>query len=250
LAFYAFVLPALLLNYFGQGALLLRDPSAVSNPFYLLAPRWFLYPLLLTATLAAIVASQALISGAFSLAQQSVQLGYSPRLTIVHTSEREYGQIYVPEVNKALAIGTLLIVVGFRSSSALGAAYGIAVTGTMAITTILFAVIARTRWEWPLWRTVAVASFFLAFDLAFLGANSLKIERGGWVPLAIGVGVLTLMTTWKRGRLLLREIMNRASMPLDLLLNDIGRKKVHRVSGTAVFLTSSPGGRRSCCCTI
>ena len=242
LAFFALVLPALLLNYFGQGALLLRMPQAVENPFYLLAPRWFLYPLLVIATLAAIVASQALISGAFSLAQQSVQLGYSPRLTIVHTSEREHGQIYVPEVNKALMVGTLLIVLGFRSSAALGAAYGIAVTGTMAITTMLFAVVARTQWGWPLWRVSLLAACFFSFDFAFLGANALKIEQGGWVPLAIAVSILTLMTTWKRGREILAEIMRRSSMPLELLLTDIGRKRVHRVPGTAVFLTSVSDG--------
>ena len=241
-AFFWLVLPALLLNYFGQGALLIRVPEAVANPFYLLAPRWFLYPLLVIATLAAIVASQALISGAFSLAQQSIQLGYSPRLTIIHTSEREHGQIYVPEVNKALMVGTLLIVLGFRSSGALGAAYGIAVTGTMAITTVLFAVVARTRWQWPLWRVIALSAFFLAFDLAFLGANALKIERGGWVPLAIGAVLLTLMMTWKRGREILADIMRRSSMPLELLLADIGRRRLHRVPGTAVFLTSTAEG--------
>src|SRR4029450_14006082 len=242
LAFFALVLPALLLNYFGQGALLLRMPQAVENPFYFLGPRWFLYPFLVVATLAAIVASQALISGAFSLAQQSIQLGYSPRLTIVHTSQREHGQIYVPEVNKALMVGTLLIVLGFRSSDALGAAYGIAVTGTMAITTMLFAVVARTRWGWPLWQVVLLAGCFFTFDFAFLGANALKIEQGGWVPLAIALSILTLMTTWKRGRAILADIMRRSSMPLDLLLTDIGRKKIHRVPGTAVFLPSDPEG--------
>jgi KUP system potassium uptake protein len=238
LAFFIFVFPALLLNYFGQGALVLRDPTAVANPFYLLAPRWFLYPLLLIATLAAIVASQALISGAFSLAHQSVQLGYSPRLTLVHTSKEEYGQIYVPEVNRALMVGTLLIVLGFRSSSALGAAYGIAVTGTMSITTILFAVVARTRWNWPLWRVFGLAAFFLTFDLAFLGANSLKIAHGGWVPLAIALGILTLMTTWKSGRSILQGITRQSGLPLDLLLEEIERRPPWRVPGTAVFLTS------------
>jgi KUP system potassium uptake protein len=192
--------------------------------------------------MAAIVASQALISGAFSLSQQSVQLGFSPRLTIVHTSEEEYGQIYVPEVNKALMIGTLLIVLGFQSSSALGAAYGIAVTGTMSITTLLFAVIARTRWRWPLWRVVALAAFFFAFDVAFLGANALKIARGGWVPLVIAVAILALMTTWKTGREILGGIMRRASLPLDLLLDEIGHRPPPRVPGTAVFLTSDPAG--------
>jgi KUP system potassium uptake protein len=192
--------------------------------------------------MAAIVASQALISGAFSLAQQSVQLGYTPRLTIVHTSKEEHGQIYVPEINKALMIGTLLIVLYFQSSGALGAAYGIAVTGTMAITTILYAVIARTRWKWPLWRVAGLAGFFLAFDLAFLGANALKIAAGGWVPLLIAFGILVLMTTWKRGREILSGLMRQASMPIDLLLDDIGRRNVHRVNGTAVFMTSDAQG--------
>ena len=242
LAFFVLVLPALLLNYFGQGALLLREPDAVANPFYLLAPRWFLYPLLLIATLAAIVASQALISGVFSLAQQAVQLGFIPRLTIVHTSREEHGQIYVPQINTALMVGTLLIVLGFRSSGALGAAYGIAVTGTMSITTLLFAVVARTRWGWPVWKVVALAAFFFLFDLAFLGANVLKIARGGWVPLAIAVGVLTLMTTWKRGRELLHDIMRKASLPLELFLTELERRPPPRVPGTAVFLTSDSKG--------
>lgn len=242
LAFFSLALPALLLNYFGQGALLLRNPAAIENPFYLLAPRWFLYPLLAIATMAAIVASQALISGAFSLARQAVQLGYWPRLTIVHTSRREHGQIYVPEINWALMIGTLLIVVGFRSSSALGAAYGIAVTGTMSITTLLFAVIARTQWKWPMWRVVALAAFFFSFDFAFLGANALKIEHGGWVPLAIGLTVATLMMTWKRGRELLQGIMRQASLPMDLLLTELDRRPPPRVAGTAVFMTSEAEG--------
>jgi KUP system potassium uptake protein len=242
LAFFSLVLPCLLLNYFGQGGLLLRDPSAVSNPFYLLAPRSFLYPLLVISTLAAIVASQALISGAFSLAQQSIQLGYSPRLTITHTSAREAGQIYVPEVNHALMLGTLLIVVGFRSTDALGAAYGIAVTGTMSITTLLFAVVARTRWGWPLWRVLALTGFFFSFDLAFMGANILKIEQGGWVPLVIAAGVGILMTTWKRGRLILAAVIRENTLPMDLFLVDVARRKPHRVPGTAVFLTSDASG--------
>ena len=242
LAFFALVLPALLLNYFGQGALLLRIPAAVENPFYLLAPRWFLYPLLLISTLAAIVASQALISGAFSLAQQSVQLGYSPRLTIIHTSKRERGQIYVPEVNTALMVGTLLIVLGFQSAGALSAAYGIAVTGTMAITTLLFAVIARTRWGWSLWRVIALVAFFFAFDLAFLGANALKIAHGGWVPLVIALTIVMLMTTWKTGREILGGIMRQASLPLELLLQDLERNPPHRVTGTAVFMSSDAVG--------
>jgi KUP system potassium uptake protein len=242
LAFFSLALPALLLNYFGQGALLLRAPEAVANPFYLLAPRWFLYPLLAIATMAAIVASQALISGAFSLAHQAVQLGYWPRLTVIHTSKREHGQIYVPAINRALMVGTLLIVVGFRSSSALGAAYGIAVTGTMAITTLLFAVIARTQWNWPMWRVVGLAGFFFCFDFAFLGANTLKIEHGGWVPLALGLTVATLMMTWKRGRDLLHGVMRESSLPLDLLLTEFDSRPPPRVPGTAVFLTAEAEG--------
>jgi KUP system potassium uptake protein len=241
-AFFAVVLPSLLLNYFGQGALLLRAPAAVSNPFYLLAPSWFLIPLLIIATLAAIVASQALISGAFSLARQSIQLGYLPRMTIVQTSHEEYGQIYIPQINVALMIGTVFIVLGFKSSAALGAAYGIAVTGTMSITTLLFAVVARTRWNWPLWQVVLLTAFFFVVDFAFLGANVIKIAAGGWVPLALAAALLLLMTTWKRGRLALQELLQRAGLPLELMLEELGRRPAPRVPGTAVFLTSDSKG--------
>jgi KUP system potassium uptake protein len=242
LVWFAFVLPALLLNYFGQGALLIRDPAAVTNPFYLLAPRAFLFPLLVIATLAAIVASQALISGAFSLTQQAVQLGYTPRVTIVHTSAREAGQIYIPEVNKALAIGTLLLVVAFQTSTALGAAYGVAVTGTMTITTILFYQIARYRWNWPRPRALAFLIFFLIIDLTFFASNLLKVEHGGWVPLAIAGGVFTLMTTWHRGRRILYELLHSGTLPLNLFLEDVARRKPLRVPGTAVFMTSNAHG--------
>jgi KUP system potassium uptake protein len=177
LAWFAVVLPALLLNYFGQGALVLGAPAALENPFYLLAPRFFLYPLVAIATAATIVASQALISGAFSLAQQSIHLRYFPRLSIIHTSRSAFGQIYVPAVNTALMIGCLLLVIGFRSSTALGAAYGVAVTGTMAVTTILFYVIARHGWHWSAWRAGALTGAFLAVDVAFFGANIVRIER-------------------------------------------------------------------------
>ena len=241
-AFVAVVLPALLFNYFGQGALLLRDPTAVNNPFYLLAPSWFLVPLLIIATLAAIVASQALISGAFSLARQSIQLGYLPRMTIVQTSHEEYGQIYIPQINVALMIGTVCIVLGFKSSAALGAAYGIAVTGTMSITTLLFAAVARTRWNWPLWQVVTFATFFFIVDFAFLSANVIKIAAGGWVPLALAAVLLLLMTTWKRGRLALQQLRQRAGLPLDLMLDELGRRPAPRVPGTAVFLTSDSKG--------
>ncbi|HEX9085725.1 MAG TPA: potassium transporter Kup [Gemmatimonadaceae bacterium] len=244
LAWFLLVLPALLANYFGQGALILRDPTTAVNPFYLLAPSALQYPLIALATIAAIIASQALISGAFSLTQQSVQLGYSPRVQIVHTSQSETGQIFVPEVNRALGLGCILVVLMFRSSSSLAAAYGIAVTGTMTITTILFYVLARTHWQWSVWRAGALAAFFLIIDLAFFSANMLKIVQGGWVPLVIALGIFTLMTTWQRGRLIVRSLLVDASIPLDALLRDLGdenpdkRFKPPRVPGTAVFLTS------------
>jgi KUP system potassium uptake protein len=238
LAFFAAVLPALLLNYFGQGALILRTPAAAANPFYLLAPRWFLYPMIGIATAAAIVASQALISGAFSLTQQAVQLGYLPRVTIVHTSEKEAGQIYIPEVNTALMVGCLVLVLGFRSAGALAAAYGIAVTGTMVITTVLFAVVARGRWGWPKGGVLALTAVFMVVDLAFFGANVLKIIHGGWVPLALAMLLFTVMTTWKTGRANLSTKLRHGALPMDLLLEDLARRKLHRVPGTAVFLTS------------
>ena len=244
LAWFLLVLPALLANYFGQGALILRDPATAVNPFYLLAPGALQYPLIALATIAAIIASQALISGAFSLTQQSVQLGYSPRVQIVHTSHQETGQIFVPEVNRALGLGCILVVLMFRSSSALAAAYGVAVTGTMTITTILFYVLARTHWQWSVWRAGVLTAFFLIIDLAFFSANMLKIAQGGWVPLAIALGIFTLMTTWQRGRLIVRSLLVDASIPLEALLRDLGdenpdkRFKPPRVPGTAVFLTS------------
>ena len=242
LAWFWLVFPCLLLNYFGQGALVLRDPAAAANPFYLLAPRALLYPLIALATAAAVIASQALISGAFSLTQQCVQLGYSPRVTIVHTSAREAGQIYIPEVNTALMVSCLLVVIGFGSSTALGAAYGIAVTGTMAITTILFVVVAARRWNWPRWRALSLASAFLVVDLAFLSSNALKILHGGWVPLAIAICLFTLMTSWKRGRDILRERLTEITMPLDTFLTSVGHGSIPRVPGTAVFMTSDAGG--------
>ncbi len=242
IAWFAVALPALLLNYFGQGALLLRTPGAASNPFYLLAPSAFQWPLLVIATAAAIVASQALISGAFSLTQQSIQLGYSPRMQIIHTSKQEAGQIYIPEVNKALMVGCLILVVAFGNSSALSAAYGIAVTGTMAITSLLFAVVARSRWGWPLWRVVSLTAAFLLLDLSFLAANVIKIEHGGWVPLVMALGVYTLMSTWKRGRMQLNAIQAENALPLDTFLESLERKPPVRVKGTAVFMTSNAAG--------
>ena len=242
IAWFTAALPALMLNYFGQGALLLRSPSAASNPFYLLAPPGFQWPLLIIATAAAIVASQALISGAFSLTQQSIQLGYSPRMQIIHTSEREAGQIYIPEINKALMVGCLLLVVAFRSSSALSAAYGIAVTGAMAITSMMFGIVARQRWNWPLSRVIALTTAFLVIDLSFFAANVIKIEHGGWVPLLLAIGIYTLMSTWKRGRQQLGRIQDSNAMPIDTFLTSISRNPPARVKGTAVFMTSSPEG--------
>lgn len=242
LAWFTVVLPALLLNYFGQGALVLRVPDAVQNPFYLLAPPVVLYPLVAIATLATVVASQALISGAFSLTQQCVQLHYSPRVSIVHTSRSESGQIYIPEVNTALMIGCLLLVLGFGSSSALGAAYGVAVTGTMAITTVLFAVIARQRWHWSALGAGTLAGAFLAVDLAFFGANIIKIAGGGWVALAIAAGVFLLMTTWHRGTGLLHGFLSHAAVPMDRFVDEVQRTQPPRVRGTAVFLTPNVDG--------
>ena len=242
LVWFTIVFPALLLNYFGQGALVLRAPETIQNPFYLLAPREFLYPLLAIATLAAIVASQALISGAFSIALQTIQLGFSPRLTIIHTSRSEFGQIYIPEVNAAMMVGCLLLVIGFRSSSALGAAYGIAVTGTMTITTIIFYAIARQRWGWSAARAGLIAGIFLAIEGAFLVANALKLAHGGWVPLAIAAAIFLLMTTWRRGtRLLVRAVSGR-SVPLERFFAEMETSSPHRVPGTAVFLTAHVGG--------
>jgi KUP system potassium uptake protein len=242
IAWFTLVLPALLINYLGQGALLLRQPSAVTNPFYLLAPRAILLPLVVLATLAAVIASQALISGAFSLTQQAVQLGYSPRVTILHTSRNEAGQIFIPEINKLLMVGCLLLVISFGSSERLGAAYGIAVTGTMAITSILFGVVARARWNWSLAHIIPITLTFFAIDVALFSANVIKIEYGGWVPIAIAILVFTLMSTWKKGRHLLNQALHAGSLPLDLFLADVARRKPLRVPGTAVFMTSSNDG--------
>jgi KUP system potassium uptake protein len=242
LAWFAVVLPALVLNYFGQGALLLDRPSAAVNPFYSLVPGWALYPMVGIATAAAVVASQALISGAFSLTRQAVQLGYSPRVTIRHTSQTEIGQIYLPGVNRLLGVACILLVLTFRSSGNLASAYGIAVTGTMTITTILFCAVARDRWHWPRWRVLAVGGLFLSVDLAFLGANLVKIARGGWFPIVIALGVYLVMTTWKRGRQIVAGVLRDSSLPMDLFLSDIARRQPPRVPGTAVFMTSNPTG--------
>jgi KUP system potassium uptake protein len=242
LGWFAVVLPALVLNYFGQGALLLSDASAARNPFYSLVPSWALYPMVGIATAAAVVASQALISGAFSLTRQALQLGYSPRVTILHTSQTAIGQIYLPGVNRLLAVTCVLLVLVFQSTSNLASAYGIAVTGTMTITTVLFCTVARDRWQWPRWRVALVGALFLSADLAFLGANMAKVASGGWLPLLIAVVIYVLMTTWKRGRESVASALRESALPLDLFLADIRRRRPARVPGTAVFMTSDPAG--------
>jgi KUP system potassium uptake protein len=241
-AWFTVVLPALLLNYFGQGALLLRNPEAAHNPFYSLVPPSLLIPMVILATAAAVVASQALISGAFSLTRQAVQLGYSPRVTIRHTSSTEVGQIYIPQVNQLLAVACIGLVISYGSSTNLAAAYGIAVTGTMMITTLLFYEVARHRWHWPMWKAGGLAGLFLAVDLAFFGANIIKVTHGGWFPLVVGAVIFTLMMTWKRGRTVLGAIMRENGLPIDLFLQDIERRQPPRVPGVAVFLTSDPSG--------
>ena len=242
LAWFSLVLPALVLNYFGQGAVLLARPETARNPFYGLVPTWALYPMVLIATAAAVVASQALISGAFSLTRQAVQLGYSPRVTIQHTSQTEIGQIYLPGLNRTLGVLCVLLVLGFQSSGALASAYGIAVTGTMTITTLLFCAVARRRWNWSVARVATLGAVFLAVDLSFLAANLVKIEKGGWFPLLVAGVVYLLMTTWKRGRAAVTGILHDNALPLPLFLEDISRSWPPRVQGTAVFMTSDPGG--------
>ncbi len=242
LAWFGLVMPALLLNYFGQGALLLSDPSAASQPFFRLVPAWGLLPLVVLATAAAIIASQALISGAFSLTRQAVQLGLCPRLKITHTSDAEVGQVYVPSVNWFLMVCTIAIVIGFGSSSSLAAAYGIAVTMTMVITALMLHAVMVGRWGWPAWLASAVTTAFLIVDLAFLGANVMKILHGGWLPIVIGAVLFTLMTTWKAGRqIVAKRIMSRTE-PLEDFVARIPVTAPARVAGTAVFMTAQTKG--------
>jgi len=244
LAWYAVVLPALLLNYFGQGALMLSRGASITNPFYEMVPRFALYPMLVIATAAAVIASQALISGVFSLTRQAVQLGYWPRVTIKHTSGDAEGQIYVPEMNYALMLGCVWLVFAFRveGSSGLAAAYGIAVTGTMGITSILFGAVAQERWGWSARRTYLHVGLFLLVDLSFFGANLAKFVNGGWIPIVLAVAIYVLMTTWKAGRQALEEFVMSASLPIDLFMMDLESQRPPRVKGTAVFMTSNPEG--------
>jgi KUP system potassium uptake protein len=241
LAWFALVLPALVLNYLGQGALLLENDKA-ANPFYELAPSWALLPLVGIATSAAIIASQALISGAFSITRQAMQLGLAPRLDVEHTSAHEIGQIYVPQVNWALMVSTVLIVIGFGSSSNLASAYGIAVTLTMVITVMLLFVVMTERWHWPKPAAVAVMSLFLVIDLAFFGANALKVLDGGWVALAVAFTIFTLMTTWKTGRRLVAERLTARAISIEDFLATVEAERPTRVPGTAVFMTAQPTG--------
>ncbi len=242
LTWFTIVFPSLLLNYFGQGALLLRDPAAALNPFYRMAPPWALYPLLVLATAAAVIASQAIISGAFSLTMQAIQLGYCPRLRVKYTSAQVIGQIYVPAVNWGLMSACIGLVVGFGSSTHLASAYGVAITTTMLITTILFYMLARERWHWSRAVALPVASFFIAIDLTFFGANMLKIAHGGWFPLLVSGLILFLMLTWRKGRKVLGAHVTKMTLPLDLFMGDLQNQKIQRVRGTAVFMSGNPTG--------
>src|SRR5437773_3099519 len=242
-AWFGIALPCYMLNYFGQGPLLLRDPAAAEKPFYHLAPGWALYPLIALATAATIIASQAVISGAFSLTRQAVQLGYSPRLRIEHTSSREIGQIYVPLVNWGLMLLTCVLVLGFHAanteqptSSNIAGAYGVALSTLMLITTLMFYVMSREVWRWSFARAAIVSGLFLWVDVLFFAANMLKLRYGGWVPLAIAAAIFLLMTTWKRGREILGKRMLEKTVPLKMLLADLAAEPPLRVPGTAVFM--------------
>jgi KUP system potassium uptake protein len=240
LAWTFFVLPALILNYLGQGALLLNTPGAIENPFFLLAPDWALLPLVLLATLATVIASQATITGAFSLARQAIQLGLLPRLEIQHTSDKLEGQIFIPRVNRTLLVGVLLLVAMFKTSSSLASAYGIAVTASMVVDSLLAFVVVWRLWKWPLWGVVAAMGTFLTIEMAFFSANLLKLFEGGWVPVLVGASVVLMMWTWLRGSGFLSTKTHRDSIPMRDLIRMLEKSKPTRVNGTAVFLTSDP----------
>lgn len=240
MTWFTLVLPSLLLNYFGQGALLLHHPKDLTNPFYEMVPSWGLYPMVFLATFATTIASQAVISGSFSLTRQAMQLGYCPRLRIEHTSAKEIGQIYVPTVNWVLMIATIGLVFGFQTSSKLAAAYGVAVTTTMVITTLLLYFAARELWGWSALKTVLVMSVFLAIELAFFGANILKLQHGGWFPLVVATIVFTLLTTWRTGRSVLWDRIKSSALPDELFLSSLEINPPIRVPGTAVFMDRNP----------
>jgi KUP system potassium uptake protein len=235
-----FVLPCLVLNYFGQGALTISDPSAVANPFFLLGPEWLRLPMVILATIATVIASQAVISGAYSMTRQCMQLGFLPRMTVRHTSNTEQGQIYVPQINTMLAIGVLVLVLAFKTSDNLAAAYGIAVTGTFLCTCVLAMVVFRRQFRWSRPAAISIFGLFFLIDLVFFSANTLKVLEGGWVPLVLGVALTALMTTWKRGRDLLLARWRQDSLPLAPFLARLPQSRTIRVPGMAVFLTSTP----------
>jgi KUP system potassium uptake protein len=241
LAWFALVLPALMINYLGQGALLITQPEAVANPFFLMAPEWARLPLVVLATLATIIASQAVISGAFSVTQQAIQLGFLPRMKIVHTSASAFGQIYIPAVNWTLLVLVMFLVLAFQSSSNLAAAYGIAVTGTMLIDTLLVGVLVLTIWRWPAWWAAPLLAIFLIVDFAYFASNLTKVPDGGWFPLVIGIIGFTGLTTWSRGRALMQERLRDSSMPMEVFIKSAAAAAT-RVPGTAVFMTTSPVG--------
>ncbi|MBC7712401.1 MAG: potassium transporter Kup [Rhizobacter sp.] len=236
-AWFFVVLPCLVLNYFGQGALITHNPLAVKNPFFLMAPGWMLTPLVILATLSTVIASQALITGVFSITMQAVQLGYIPRVLIEHTSEKEFGQIYVKSMNRVLMVACILLVFFFKTSSNLAAAYGIAVTTTMAVTTILFYLVARQKWRWNKYKALFICGGFLFVDLAFWGANLAKVVDGGWVPLVVGVFIFVLMTTWKKGRKLIRQRISDEVIPLALFLDKVETQKPFRNPGIAIYMS-------------
>jgi len=259
IGWFTLVMPALVLNYCGQGAWMLHqltDPQSVTlingqitlnqnliaNLFYRNVPHWAIYPMVALATAATIIASQAIISGAFSMTRQAIQLGYSPRLSIIHTSERQIGQVYLPLVNGLMLVGTVLLVLGFKNSDSLAGAYGVAVSLTMLITTLFMIAVMRRLWHWPRMIILLISVPFLMIDLTFFGSNILKISDGGWVPLAISAGFIIMMTTWYRGREILGQRMADAAIAIDLFINDVAVSKPHRVPGVAVFLTGNPNG--------
>ncbi len=240
LVWFGLVLPALVINYFGQGALLLSNPAEAYHPFYAMVPSWALIPMLILATCATIIASQAVITGVFSLTRQAIQMGYLPRLKIVHTSSRHFGQIYIPTINWLMMIATLILVLGFQSSSKLAAAYGVAVTTTMLIATILFYVIARERWSWGFFKVGIPVLLFLIADIAFLSANLNKIFHGAWFPLVLGAVAMIIMSTWQQGRKYLSEQLSKMVMPYETMRDKIAEEKIQRVKGHAIFLTGRP----------
>ena len=239
LAWLGLVLPSLVLNYFGQGAFILSHPGEVANPFYELVPGWALYPMIVLATLATVIASQALISGTFSVVRQAIQLGYLPRMEIVHTSARTEGQIFIPLVNRAMLVSVIAVVLGFGSSSNLAIAYGVSVTGTMLISTMLLVILARVRWRLPGWQVWPLAAVFLVIEAAFFSANVIKFVEGAWFPLALGVVAFAMMRSWRRGRELVKVQMNRDSLRIEHFVGNLVSHPPVRVPGTAVFLTPS-----------